>query len=150
MLRRRSSAAAWSEASKAFEGANSMDPNLKILVVDDYNTMVRIVRKLLKQIGYEDVDEASNGEMALGMIRKKHYGLIISDWNMEPMTGFELLQNVRAAEATAKTPFILVTAESRPDNVIAAQKSGANEYLVKPFTAPVLKDKIDKALAATA
>src|SRR5208337_3392460 len=125
-----------------------MASNLKILVVDDYNTMVRIVRKLLKQIGYEDVDEASNGEMALGMIQKKQYGLIISDWNMEPMTGFELLQRVRAATPTAKTPFILVTAESRPDNVIAAQKSGANEYLVKPFTAPVLKDKIDKALAA--
>ncbi len=127
-----------------------MDPNLKILVVDDYNTMVRIVRKLLKQIGYEQVDEASNGEMALGMIQKNQYGLIISDWNMEPMTGFELLQKVRGAEATAKIPFILVTAESRPDNVIAAQKSGVNEYIVKPFTAPVLKEKIDKALAATA
>ncbi len=127
-----------------------MDPNLKILVVDDYNTMVRIVRKLLKQIGYEQVDEASNGEMALGMIQKNQYGLIISDWNMEPMTGFELLQKVRAAEATAKIPFILVTAESRPDNVVAAQKSGVNEYIVKPFTAPVLKEKIDKALAAAA
>ncbi|MFY9641533.1 MAG: response regulator [Rhodomicrobium sp.] len=125
-----------------------MVQNLKILVVDDYNTMVRIVRKLLKQIGYEDVDEASNGEMAFGMIQKNQYGLIISDWNMEPMTGFELLQRVRAAEATAKTPFILVTAESRPDNIIAAKKSGANEYLVKPFTAPVLKDKIEKALSA--
>ncbi|MGB8868008.1 MAG: response regulator [Rhodomicrobium sp.] len=124
-----------------------MVQNLKILVVDDYNTMVRIVRKLLKQIGYEDVDEASNGEMAFGMIQKNQYGLIISDWNMEPMTGFELLQRVRAAEATAKTPFILVTAESRPDNIIAAKKSGANEYLVKPFTAPVLKDKIEKALS---
>ena len=98
-----------------------MVQNLKILVVDDYNTMVRIVRKLLKQIGYEDVDEASNGEMAFGMIQKNQYGLIISDWNMEPMTGFELLQRVRAAEATAKTPFILVTAESRPDNIIAAK-----------------------------
>ncbi len=127
-----------------------MSSNLKILVVDDYNTMVRIVRKLLKQIGYEDVDEASNGEMALGMIQNKQYGLIISDWNMEPMTGFELLQRVRASEATAKTPFILVTAESRPDNIIAAQKCGANEYLVKPFTAPVLKEKIEKALAAVA
>lgn len=127
-----------------------MDPNLKILVVDDYNTMVRIVRKLLKQIGYEQVDEASNGEMALGMIQKNQYGLIISDWNMEPMTGFELLQKVRAAEATAKIPFILVTAELRPDNVVAAQKSGVNEYIVKPFTAPVLKEKIDKALAAAA
>ncbi len=125
-----------------------MVPNLKILVVDDYNTMVRIVRKLLKQIGYEDVDEASNGEIAFAMIQKNRYGLIISDWNMEPMTGFELLQRVRAAEAAAKTPFILVTAETRPDNIIAAQKAGANEYLVKPFTAPVLKDKIEKALAA--
>ncbi len=125
-----------------------MVQNLKILVVDDYNTMVRIVRKLLKQIGYENVDEASNGEMAFGMIQTNQYGLIISDWNMEPMTGFELLQRVRAAEATAKTPFILVTAESRPDNIIAARKSGANEYLVKPFTAPVLKDKIEKALSA--
>jgi two-component system, chemotaxis family, chemotaxis protein CheY len=124
-----------------------MSQNLKILVVDDYNTMVRIVRKLLKQIGYDDVDEASNGDMALGMIQKNQYGLIISDWNMEPMTGFELLQHIRAAEATAKTPFILVTAESRPDNIMAAQKSGANGYLVKPFTAPVLKEKIEKALA---
>jgi two-component system chemotaxis response regulator CheY len=127
-----------------------MDPNLQILVVDDYNTMVRIVRKLLKQIGYENVDEASNGEMALGMIKGKKYGLIISDWNMEPMTGYELLKHVRAAEETAKTPFILVTAESRPDNVVAAQKEGANEYLVKPFSAPVLREKIDKALAAVA
>ena len=125
-----------------------MDANLQILVVDDYITMVRIVRKLLKQIGYENVDEASNGAMALKMIQEKKYGLIISDWNMEPMTGFELLKNVRAGEDTAKTPFILVTAESRPDNVIAAQKEGANEYLVKPFSAPVLKEKIDKALAA--
>jgi len=124
-----------------------MDANLQILVVDDYITMVRIVRKLLKQIGYENVDEASNGEMALRMIKEKKYGLIISDWNMEPMTGFELLRHVREAEETAKTPFILVTAESRPDNVVAAQKLGVNEYLVKPFSAPVLKDKIDKALA---
>jgi two-component system chemotaxis response regulator CheY len=127
-----------------------MDPNLQILVVDDYNTMVRIVRKLLKQVGYENVDEASNGQMALGMIKQKKYGLIISDWNMEPMTGYELLKHVRAAEETAKTPFILVTAESRPDNIVAAQKEGANEYLVKPFSAPVLREKIDKALAAVA
>ncbi|MFZ1110039.1 MAG: response regulator [Rhodomicrobium sp.] len=127
-----------------------MDPNLQILVVDDYSTMVRIVRKLLKQIGYENVDEASNGEQALKMIKEKPYGLIISDWNMEPMTGFELLKNVRAGADTVKTPFILVTAESRPDNVLAAQKEGANEYLVKPFSAPVLKEKIDKALAAAA
>ncbi|MGO8952849.1 MAG: response regulator [Rhodomicrobium sp.] len=124
-----------------------MTANLKILIVDDFNTMVRIVRKLLKQLGYENVDEASNGQMALEMIQQKQYSLIISDWNMEPMTGFELLQHVRSSEATAKTPFILVTAESRQDNVKAAQQCGANEYLVKPFTAPVLKEKIDRALA---
>ncbi len=130
----------------------SNDPNMAILVVDDYSTMVRIMRKLLKQIGYENIDEASNGEEALGKIKGKQYGLIISDWNMEPMTGFELLQKVRAdpAEATAKTPFIMVTAESKPENVLAAQKAGVNNYLVKPFSAPVLKDKIDKALSGEA
>ena len=117
-----------------------MDANLRILVVDDYNTMVRIVRKLLKQIGYENVDEASNGEMALRMIKENQYGLIISDWNMEPMTGYELLKHVRAAEETAKTPFILVTAELRPDNVVAAQKSGANEVSwSSPSVRPSLK-----------
>lgn len=126
------------------------DPNMAILVVDDYSTMVRIMRKLLKQIGYENIDEASNGEEALGKIKAKPYGLIISDWNMEPMTGFELLQKVRADESTAKVPFIMVTAESKPENVLAAQKAGVNNYLVKPFSAPVLKEKIDKALADAA
>lgn len=124
------------------------DPNLSILVVDDYNTMVRIIRKLLKQIGYENVDEASNGEEALQKIKAKPYGLIISDWNMEPMTGFDLLKHVRADDATAKVPFILVTAESKPENVLAAQKAGVSNYLIKPFSAPVLKEKIDAVLAA--
>lgn len=124
------------------------DQDIAILVVDDYNTMVRIIRKLLKQIGYENVDEASNGEEALQKIKEKSYGLIISDWNMEPMTGFDLLKNVRSNEATAKTPFILVTAESKPENVLAAQKAGVSNYLIKPFSAPVLKEKIDAALAA--
>ncbi|ADP71780.1 response regulator receiver protein [Rhodomicrobium vannielii ATCC 17100] len=124
-----------------------MTASFKILVVDDYSTMVRIVRKLLKQIGYDDVDEASNGGMALEMIQKNSYGLIISDWNMEPMSGYDLLRHVRSSAATAQTPFILVTAESRADNVAAAKEAGANEYLVKPFSAPVLKEKIDKALA---
>ena len=126
------------------------DPNMSILVVDDYNTMVRIIRKLLKQIGYENVDEASNGEEALQKIKAKSYGLIISDWNMEPMTGFDLLKHVRAEEATAKTPFILVTAESKPENVLAAQKAGVSNYLIKPFSAPVLKEKIDAVLTTAA
>ncbi|MDX2264383.1 MAG: response regulator [Hyphomicrobiales bacterium] len=120
--------------------------DLPILVVDDYNTMVRIIRKLLKQIGYDNVDEASNGQQAYEMIKAKHYGLIISDWNMEPMTGYDLLVKVRADEATAKTPFILVTAESRADNIVAAQKAGVNTYLMKPFSAPQLKERIDKVL----
>ncbi|MGF1622912.1 MAG: response regulator [Rhodomicrobiaceae bacterium] len=124
------------------------NPDMAILVVDDYNTMVRIIKKLLKQIGYENVDEASNGEEALGKIKAKNYDLIISDWNMEPMTGFELLKNVRADENTAKTPFILVTAESKPENVLAAQQAGVSNYLVKPFSAPVLKEKIDSVLTA--
>jgi len=122
--------------------------NLSILVVDDYNTMVRIIRKLLKQVGYENVDEAANGEEALRMIKEKEYDLIISDWNMEPMTGFDLLQEVRANEGTAKTPFILVTAESKKENVVAAQQAGVSDYLVKPFSAPVLKEKIDSVVTA--
>lgn len=126
------------------------DPNLPILVVDDYDTMVRIMRKLLKQIGYENVDVASNGQAALEKIQGKRYGLIISDWNMEPMTGFELLQKVRADAETATTPFILVTAESKPENVEAARKAGVNNYLIKPFSAPVLKEKIDKVLIGAA
>jgi two-component system chemotaxis response regulator CheY len=127
----------------------STDANLPVLVVDDYSTMVRIIRKLLKQIGYDNVDEASNGQQAYEMIKAKSYGLIISDWNMEPMTGYDLLVKVRADAATAKTPFILVTAESRPDNIVAAQKAGVNTYLVKPFSAPQLKERIDKVLQET-
>lgn len=123
------------------------DPNLAVLVVDDFSTMVRITRKLLKAIGYENVDEAANGQAALEKIKANKYGLIISDWNMEPMSGYELLQQVRADAATANTPFILVTAESKPDNVVAAKKAGVNDYLIKPFNEKVLKEKIDRVLA---
>ena len=126
------------------------DSNMAILVVDDYNTMVRIIKKLLKQIGYENVDEASNGEEALAKIKEKDYGLIISDWNMEPMTGYDLLKHVRSDDKTSKTPFILVTAESKPENVQAAQQAGVSDYLVKPFSAPVLKEKIELSLSSAA
>ena len=126
------------------------DATLPILVVDDYNTMVRIIRNLLKGIGYENVDDASNGEEALVKIQSKKYGLIISDWNMEPMTGFELLQRVRQDPATAETPFIMVTAESKTDNVVAARKAGVSNYIVKPFNAQTLKAKIDQALMTAA
>ena len=123
---------------------------MPILVVDDYQTMVRIIRNLLKQIGFENVDDASNGEDALRKIKEKSYGLIISDWNMEPMTGFQLLQKVRETRGAADTPFIMVTAESKTDNVVAARRAGVSHYIVKPFNAATLKAKIDAVFAAAA
>ncbi|MFO1114968.1 MAG: response regulator [Beijerinckiaceae bacterium] len=128
----------------------SADSSMPILVVDDYQTMVRIICNLLKQIGYENVDQASNGAQALEMIKAKPYGLVISDWNMQPMTGFELLQKLRHDPAHADTPFIMVTAESKTDNVIAARKAGVSSYIVKPFNAATLKAKIDAVFAAKA
>lgn len=127
-----------------------VDSSLPILVVDDYHTMVRIIRNLLKQIGFENVDDASNGEEALAKIKEKHYGLIISDWNMEPMSGYQLLQKVRADEQRSSIPFIMVTAESKTDNVIAARKAGVDHYIVKPFNAGTLKSKIDAVFAPAA
>ena len=119
------------------------DYTMPILVVDDYHTMVRIIRNLLKQIGYENVDEASNGQQAYDMIAAKSYGLVVSDWNMEPMTGYQLLQKVRAEPQHLNLPFIMITAESKTDNVIAARRAGVNHYIVKPFNAATLKAKIE-------
>jgi two-component system chemotaxis response regulator CheY len=124
------------------------DQSLPILVVDDYRTMIRIIRNLLKQIGFEDVDEATDGSEALAKLRGRRYGLIISDWNMEPMTGYDFLREVRADPELAKTPFIMVTAESKTENVIAAKKAGVNNYIVKPFNAQTLKNKIDAVFTA--
>jgi two-component system, chemotaxis family, chemotaxis protein CheY len=121
----------------------AINHSMPVLVVDDYKTMIRIIRNLLKQLGFSNVDEASDGSAALNMMRQKHYGLVISDWNMEPMTGFELLREVRADDALSRTPFIMVTAESKTENVIAAKKAGVNNYIVKPFNAATLKAKID-------
>jgi two-component system, chemotaxis family, chemotaxis protein CheY len=124
------------------------DNAMPILIVDDYKTMIRIIRNLLKQLGFEDVDEAADGKEALDKLREKKYGLVISDWNMEPMTGYELLREVRGDPALAKTPFIMVTAESKTENVVAAKKAGVNNYIVKPFNAATLKSKIDSVFAA--
>jgi len=124
--------------------------SLSILVVDDYATMVRIIRNLLKQIGFENVDEAANGAAAYEKITTGNYGLVISDWNMEPMSGFELLQRVRQNPATADLPFIMVTAESKTDNIVAARKAGVTNYIVKPFNAQTLKSRIDQAIGAAA
>lgn len=117
--------------------------NMPILIVDDYKTMLRIVRNLLKSLGFENVDEATDGTMALNMLTLKRYGLIISDWNMEPMSGFELLKRVRADEKTKTMPFIMVTAESKTENVIAARQAGVSNYIVKPFNAETLKGKME-------
>jgi two-component system chemotaxis response regulator CheY len=121
----------------------AVDLTKPVLVVDDYNTMIRIMHNLLKQLGFEHVDDANDGSTALNKLRSRHYGLVISDWNMEPMTGFALLQKMRADPSLAEIPFIMVTAESKTENVIAAKKAGVSNYIVKPFNAQTLKTKID-------
>ena len=121
----------------------AIDLQMPVLVVDDYKTMIRIIRNLLKQLGFSDIDDAADGTEALEKMRAKSYGLVISDWNMEPMTGYELLKEVRSDEALMRTPFIMVTAESKTENVIAAKKAGVNNYIVKPFNAATLSAKIN-------
>jgi two-component system chemotaxis response regulator CheY len=121
----------------------AVDLSLPVLVVDDYKTMVRIIRNLLTQLGFQDIDDAEDGSAALAKMREKQYGLVISDWNMEPMTGYELLQQVRADPTLATTRFIMVTAESKTENVIAAKKAGVDNYIVKPFNAQTLQHKIN-------
>lgn len=117
-----------------------INKEMNILVVDDYQTMVRIIKNLLKQIGFSNIDEASDGKQALEKISQKAYGLIISDWNMEPMTGLDLLKTLRGSGN--KVPFIMVTAESKTENVMAAREAGVNNYIVKPFNADTLKMKL--------
>ena len=119
---------------------------MRVLVVDDYSTMRRILRNLLEQIGFKRIDEASDGGTALVKLRDAPCGLVISDWNMEPMSGIELLREVRTDHKLKNTPFIMVTAESKPENVVAAKSAGVSNYIVKPFTAPGLKEKIDQIL----
>lgn len=126
----------------------ALDFGTPILVVDDYQTMIRVLRNLLKQLGFENVDDAADGARALEKLRAKRYGLVISDWNMQPMTGYELLRHVRADAELKATPFIVVTAESRTDNVVAAKKAGADSFIVKPFNATTLKTKIEALCAA--
>jgi two-component system chemotaxis response regulator CheY len=120
-----------------------LDRNMRILIVDDYATMLRILRNLLKQLGFENVHEASDGKAALRQFETNTYDLVISDWNMEPMTGFELLRAVRANPETAQTKFIMITAESATENVIAAKRAGVNNYIIKPFTSEILLGKIE-------
>jgi len=123
-----------------------MDKQIKILVVDDFATMRKVIRNLLKQVGYENIAEAEDGVTALKALKSQKIDLIISDWNMPNMTGIELLKEVRADEELKPTPFLMVTAEALQDNVIAAVKAGVSNYIVKPFTAEVLNEKIKKTL----
>ncbi|MCK6442164.1 response regulator [Elstera cyanobacteriorum] len=115
---------------------------MPILIVDDYKTMLRIIRNLLKQLGFDNVDEATDGSTALARLREKSYGLVISDWNMEPMTGLQLLREVRNDAKLKHIPFVMVTAESKTENVIAAKEAGVTNYIVKPFNAETLKQKL--------
>lgn len=116
--------------------------NMEVLIVDDYATMLRILSNLLKQIGFKKIDQAKDGTEALAYLRQKSYDLIISDWNMEPMTGIQLLREVRADEDLRSIPFILVTAESKTENVAMAKQAGVSNYIVKPFNAGTLEGKI--------
>ncbi|MDX1401442.1 MAG: response regulator [Kiloniellales bacterium] len=127
---------------------SSVDTNLPILIVDDYKTMLRIIRNLLKQLGFDNVDEATDGSMALQKLRDNNYGLVISDWNMEPMSGMQLLQEVRADNVLKGLPFIMITAESKTENVVAAKEAGVSNYIVKPFNAATLKQKLQAVLGS--
>lgn len=124
----------------------AVDLNMNVLVVDDYKTMVRIIGNLLKQLGFKNIDDAADGGEALTKLRIGNFGLVISDWNMEPVSGLELLKQVRADAKLKALPFLMVTAESKTENVIAAKEAGVNNYIVKPFNAETLKGKLQAVL----
>ena len=123
----------------------AIDPaKLKILVVDDFSTMRRIVRNLLKELGFTNVEEAEDGAVALGKLREGNFEFVVSDWNMPNMDGLTLLQNVRGDARLKTLPFLMITAEAKKENIIAAAQAGASGYIVKPFTAATLQEKLDK------
>jgi two-component system chemotaxis response regulator CheY len=125
-----------------------LDTNMRVLVVDDYKTMQRIISNLLKQLNLHNIDDASDGSEALAKMHQNNYGLVISDWNMEPMTGLDLLKAVRADGKLKDTPFIMITAESKTENVVAAKAAGVSNYIVKPFNAETLKSKLSSVFGA--
>lgn len=120
------------------------DTNLKFLVVDDFSTMRRIVRNLLKELGYTNVEEAEDGSAALSKLRKDRFDFVVSDWNMPVMDGLTMLQNIRADPALKSIPVLMVTAEAKRENIVAAAQAGASGYVVKPFTAATLDEKLNK------
>ncbi|WP_457626192.1 chemotaxis response regulator CheY [Persephonella sp.] len=124
------------------------DPNIKILVVDDMATMRRIIKGLLEQLGFKNIDEAEDGKVALQKLKTGKYDFVITDWNMPNMTGLELVQEIRKDPDLKHLPVLMVTAEAKKENVLLAIKAGVNNYIVKPFTAEVLKEKIEKIFSA--
>jgi two-component system, chemotaxis family, chemotaxis protein CheY len=124
------------------------DANIKILIVDDFATMRRIVKNILVQLGYKNIIEADDGTAALSILNNERIDLIVSDWNMPKMTGLDLLKAVRSNEATARTPFIMVTAEAQQDNIIQAVKARVSQYIVKPFTAETMQEKLNKVFGS--
>lgn len=126
----------------------AVNKGLSILIVDDYKTMLRIIRTLLNQLGFNNIEEATDGGMAIQKCKEKQYDLIISDWNMEPVSGLDFLKTIRAEEKYKTTPFIMITAESKTENVIVAKQAGVSNYIVKPFNADTLKQKLESVLGA--
>ncbi|WP_029521053.1 MULTISPECIES: chemotaxis response regulator CheY [unclassified Persephonella] len=124
------------------------DPNIRILVVDDMATMRRIIKGLLEQLGFKNIDEAEDGKVALQKLKTSKYDFVITDWNMPNMTGLELVQEIRKDPELKHLPVLMVTAEAKKENVLMAIKAGVNNYIVKPFTAEVLKEKIEKIFSA--
>lgn len=123
---------------------------MKILVVDDFSTMRRIVKNLLRELGFTNLDEADDGQTAWPKLQSGHYDFLVTDWNMPGMTGIDLLKNVRANPATANMPVLMVTAESKREHIIQAAQAGVNGYIIKPFTAATLKEKLDKVFVRSA
>jgi two-component system chemotaxis response regulator CheY len=124
----------------------AVDKSTPILIVDDYRTMIRIIRNLLTQLGFDNLDEAPDGRAALAKLKERRFGLVISDWNMEPMSGIELLQRMRADPELAALPFLMITAQNRDDRVALAHEAGVNGYVVKPFNADTLGEQIARAM----
>jgi two-component system, chemotaxis family, chemotaxis protein CheY len=131
--------------------STALDPNTAVLIVDDYKTMLRVIRALLAQIGLKEVEEARDGGQAAEILRARRFDLVISDWNMEPVSGLDLLKTIRSGQAGwSGIPFIMVTAESKADNIIAAKQAGVSNYIVKPFSAQTLQAKIESVMKARA
>lgn len=127
-----------------------LDQNMKILVVDDFSTMRRIIKNILREIGYSNVDEADDGTTALEKLKGSKFDFVVTDWNMPNMPGIELLKAIRQDPSLKETPVLMVTAEAAKENVVTAVQAGVNNYIVKPFTAAALKERIDLILGKAA